>query len=131
MATLLPVGPFRDETHVAAEDLSDCQYHFIKLGTTGLAEVGADAEKCVGILQNAPESGEQAVVRTAGQSFLMTDGTNDIDVNDFLDSDASGHGVVMSADQGVYSAIAREAYTSATVAKTVVDISFGTMSVGS
>lgn len=131
MATRLPVGPFRDQTFVAAEDLSDCQYHFIKLGTTGLAEVGADAEKCVGIIQNAPESGEQAVVRTAGESYLMTDGTTDIAVNDFIDSDASGHGVQMAADQGVYSAIAREAYTSATPGLTVVDISFGTLSAGS
>jgi len=131
MATRLPVGPFRDQTFVAAEDLSDCQYHFILINSSGLAEVGADGEKCVGILQNAPEAGEQACVRTAGESYLMTDGTSDIAINDHLDSDASGHGVVMSSDQGVYSAIAREAYTSSTPGLTVVDIQFGSLSVGS
>lgn len=125
MPALLPRGPFRDETFIAAEALSDYQYHFILVGTTGLAEVGGANEIVVGILQNAPASGEQAIVRTAGQSYLFVDGTTDVAVNDPLDCDASGHAVKQATDKGWYAALAREAYTGATAAAKVVDIQTG------
>jgi len=122
VATLLPRGPFRDETFVAAEDLSDYQYHAILINASGLAEVGAANERCIGILQNAPESGEQAVVRTQGQSYAYVDGTTDVAINDPLDVDASGHLVKQGTDKGWIVGYSREAYTSATPAPKVIDI---------
>lgn len=129
MATLLPRGPFRDETFIAAEDLSDYQYHTVLINTSGQAEVGAANEKVIGILQNAPESGEQAVVRTGGQSYAYVDGTTDVAINDGLDSDASGHLVKQETDKGWIVGFAREAYTSATAGLVVIDIQPGTLDV--
>lgn len=129
MATLLVKGPYRDETFIAAEDLSAVQYHAIMIGTTGLAEVGAANERCIGILQNAPEAGEQAVVRTQGQSLAMVDGATDVAINDPLDVDASGHLVKQESDKGWIVGYAREAYTSATPGLCVIDINPQTESV--
>lgn len=125
MATVLPRGPYRDETFVAAESLASAQYHFGYLVTSTTVEVGAANEFTPGIIQNAPASGEQVLLRTAGQSYLVVDGTTDIAVGDPLDCDASGHGVKQETDKGRYYAIAREAYTSATPAAIVVDIQTG------
>jgi hypothetical protein len=116
------VGPFRDETKLAAEDLSDYQYHFGLLKSATTVEVGAANESVIGIIQNTPEDGEQVVLRTSGQSYLYVDGSTDIAVNDPLDCDASGHGVKQETDKGFCAAVAREAYTSATPGLIVVDI---------
>jgi hypothetical protein len=122
MATQLPVGPFRDQTYLAAEDLSDYQWHMVRLASATTVEVGAADETVMGVLQNAPESGEQAVVRTAGESFMYVDGTTDIAVSDPVDCDASGHGVKQASDKGWIIGHAREAYTSATPGIIVVDV---------
>jgi len=122
MATRRPVGPFRDQTFVAAEDLSDSQYHTVLINTSGLAEVGAANERVCGILQNAPESGEQAVVRTRGESLAMVDGTTDVAINDPVDSDASGHCVKQETDKGWVVGYMCEAYTSATPGLCVIDV---------
>lgn len=125
MATVLPRGPFRDETFVAAESLATSQYHWGRLASATTVEVGAANETVLGVIQNAPASGEQVVLRTDGQTYLMVDGTTDIGVGDPLDCDASGHGVKQETDKGWYGAIAREAYTSATPGLIVVDLQTG------
>ena len=129
MATVLPRGPFRDETYVAAEDLSALQFHQVDLTTSTTVSASDANDKSIGILQNAPASGEQAVVRTAGESFCMVDGTTDIAVSDGLDADASAHGVKQETDKGWIVGFAREAYTSATPGLIVVDVSPQTLSV--
>ena len=71
----------RDITLTAAEDLSDYQYHFVHQAsdsTADLLDVGTEFP--IGVLQNAPESGEAAVIRIEGTSKLkmnlaMTVGT--------------------------------------------------------
>lgn len=122
MATVLPRGDARDETYVAAESLATSQYHFGRLASSTTVEVGAANEKVMGVIQNLPASGEQVVLRTAGESYLMVDGTTDIGVGDGLDCDASGHGVKQESDKGWIGAIALEAYTSATPGLIVVDV---------
>jgi hypothetical protein len=122
MATKLPVGPFGDETFVAAETFASSQYHAVLVNTSGLAEVGAANERCIGIAQGLSASGEQLVVRTAGQSYAMVDGTTDVAINDPLDVDASGHLVKQETDKGWIVGYAREAYTSATPGLIVIDI---------
>ncbi|OPL10755.1 MAG: hypothetical protein AVO38_16315 [delta proteobacterium ML8_D] len=57
------------ETFEAAEDLSDYQYHFVVLNTSGKVRLlDAEDEVAIGILQNAPESGEAAEVMILGKS---------------------------------------------------------------
>jgi hypothetical protein len=60
------------ETFEAAEDLSDYQYHFVGISTAEKAQLlNAEDEVAVGILQNAPESGEAAEVMLLGKSKLV------------------------------------------------------------
>lgn len=61
-----------DITFTAAEDLSAMQYRFVhQASDTTVDMVDSGTEKVVGILQNAPESGEEAVVRITGTSKLV------------------------------------------------------------
>ena len=60
------------ETFEAAEDLSDYQYHFVGISSAGKAQLlNAEDEVAVGILQNAPESGQAAEVMLLGKSKLV------------------------------------------------------------
>ena len=60
------------ESFEAAEDLSDYQYHFVVLNTSGKVRLpDAEDEVAIGILQNAPESGEAAEVMIIGKSKLV------------------------------------------------------------
>ncbi len=61
-----------DLTFPAAEDLSDDQYKFVVLNSSGkVRRPDSASEVAIGILQNAPESGEAAVVRVVGQSKVQ------------------------------------------------------------
>lgn len=61
-----------DISLLAAEDLSGMQYRFVhQASDTTVDMVDSGAEFPVGILQNAPESGEVAVVRVTGTSKLV------------------------------------------------------------
>lgn len=61
-----------DISFVAAEDLSSMQYRFVhQASDTTVDMVDSATEYPVGILQNAPESGEIAVVRVTGTSKLV------------------------------------------------------------
>ncbi len=62
----------QDISFTAAEDLSGHQYRFVhQASDTTVDLLDSGAEFPVGILQNAPESGEIAVVRIAGVSKLV------------------------------------------------------------
>lgn len=61
-----------DISFVAAEDLSSHQFRFVHQATdTTVDLLDAGTEWPIGILQNAPESGEVAVVRIDGTSKLV------------------------------------------------------------
>lgn len=61
-----------DMSFTAAEDLSGMQYRFVhQASDTTVDMLDSGAEFPVGILQNAPESGEVAVVRLTGVSKLV------------------------------------------------------------
>jgi len=61
-----------DISFIAAEDLSDFQYHFVHQATDTTCDLMDGAtEYPIGVLQNAPESGEVAVVRITGTSKLV------------------------------------------------------------
>ena len=66
-------SPVLDFSYVAAEDLSDYQYHFVKINDSGQVQLlDSAAEVPDGVLQNAPESGEAATVRHLGISKVVT-----------------------------------------------------------
>lgn len=61
-----------DISFIAAEDLSSYQFCFVHQATDTTVDLMDGATKYpVGILQNAPESGEIAVVRITGTSKLV------------------------------------------------------------
>lgn len=61
-----------DVSFLAAEDLSAMQYRFVHQASDKTVDmVDSGTEYPVGILQNAPESGEVAVVRISGTSKLV------------------------------------------------------------
>lgn len=61
-----------DESFPAAEDLSNDQYRFVVLTSTGtVRRPDSETEVCYGILQNAPAADEAAVVRVLGRSKLQ------------------------------------------------------------
>lgn len=95
------VGGTCDITFVAEEDLSAKQYRIIKFGTAAYqAKVATTAsEAYVGVLQNAPASGEQAVVRISGPSKLYVNGTTDIAAGDGIESTTAGVGVKNTTDK--------------------------------
>jgi hypothetical protein len=60
----------------AAADLSSKQFYFVKLASSTTVNVcAAVTDKPIGILQNNPESGGQAVVRCFGVSKVSADAT--------------------------------------------------------
>lgn len=60
-----------DLSFPAAEDLTNDQYRFVVLASDGtVRRPDSEAEVALGILQNAPESGEAAAVRILGASKL-------------------------------------------------------------
>jgi hypothetical protein len=60
----------------ASADLSAKQYYFVKLSSeTQVTVCGAVTDKPIGVLQNNPESGEQAIVRCLGVSKVSADAT--------------------------------------------------------
>lgn len=55
-------------SYIAEEDLSSYQYRFIALSTTEnyVKAIDSTSEETIGVLQNAPESGQTAVVMILG-----------------------------------------------------------------
>jgi hypothetical protein len=60
-----------DLSFPAIEDLSNDQYRFVVLTSTGVRRPNNETEACIGILQNAPVEGEAAAVRVIGVSKLQ------------------------------------------------------------
>ena len=76
-------------TFTAAADLSAKQYHFVVLASATTVNVAtAITNAPIGILQNDPESGEQAVVRISGVSKVVADGT--LAAGNFIGTSADG-----------------------------------------
>jgi hypothetical protein len=59
-------------TLVAGADLSANQYYFVKINSSGLAVLCSGAtDKPIGVLQNDPASGEEAVITVVGGSKVV------------------------------------------------------------
>ena len=71
MAWTIPGFTF---TRVAGADLSSSQYYYVKLSTTDTVIVCAAATDIpIGILQNAPTSGQEATIMVTGISKVSAD----------------------------------------------------------
>lgn len=66
--------PLKDGTRLAAADLRTKQYHFVKLDNTGkVAAITAITDKPYGVLQNKPNTGEEAEVVVIGVTKVIAD----------------------------------------------------------
>lgn len=73
----------------AGADLSTHQYKAVKVNSAGAVVLAATGEHALGILQNAPASGEVAIVRIMGTSLAKADGTG-VTRGDRISSGAAG-----------------------------------------
>jgi hypothetical protein len=81
-------------TLVAGADLSAKQYNFVKLNSSGLAVVVAAATDLpIGILQNAPLSGQEAEILVSGGSKLVLGGT--VAIGAVVGTSSAGAGVAI------------------------------------
>ena len=90
-------------TFTAAADLSGKQYHFVVLASATTVNVcTAITNAPIGILQNDPESGEQAVVRISGVSKVVAAGT--LAAGNFIgtSADAQADAISPGTDTTVY-----------------------------
>ena len=90
-------------TLTAAADLSDKQYYFVKLASATTVNVcSAITDLPIGILQNNPESGEQAVVQIFGISKVVADGTITAGRWMGTSADSQAAGITPGSDTTVY-----------------------------
>ena len=84
--------PVQKMTFSAAADLSDYQYHFVKISADNTVAIcAADTDVPIGILQNAPSAaGDACEVMTFGVSKLMVG--SDITAGELVGTDAAGEG---------------------------------------
>ena len=70
-------GPQILQTWIAGTDLTNYQFHAVKIYSTADQVTIADTagEECIGILQNAPYTGEEAVVCVLGPTCVAYGGT--------------------------------------------------------
>jgi hypothetical protein len=91
---LVELGVFGEATSgidvriAAGEALTSDQYKAVKLSSGAVVKCGA-GERALGILQNAPGSGEIAIVRIAGTTLAKADGTG-VAVDNMISSAAGG-----------------------------------------
>ena len=90
-------------TLTAAADLSAKQYHFVVLASATTVNVASAITNApIGILQNTPESGEQAIVAISGISKVVADGT--LAAGNFIGTSADAQAAAISpgTDTTVY-----------------------------
>lgn len=81
-------------TLVAGADLSSSQYKFVKLNSSGEAvAIAAATDLPIGVLQNAPTSGQEAEVLVVGGSKLVLGGT--VAAAGVVSPNATGAGVAI------------------------------------
>jgi len=90
-------------TLTAAADLSSKQYHFVVLASASTVNVAtAITNAPIGILQNAPTSGQSAIVAVSGVSKVVADGT--LAAGNFIgtSADAQADAISPGTDTTVY-----------------------------
>ena len=96
------------ESYEAAEDLTNDQYRIVVLDTGKVRRPNAGTDIPLGVLQNAPESGEAAVVMLIGKSKIVFGET--VAENEWIKleyNDATDAGKALDADVALDLAIGR------------------------
>ena len=120
--------PGFSSTLVAGADLSAKQFYFVKLDSNGaVVACAAVTDKPIGILQNNPGSGGEALVMHDGISKLSSDGTTAID--DLLGPSADGQGAVYVPGTDTTKYIVARALSAGAAAE-IVSVLFSCMGVG-
>ncbi len=84
------------ESFIAGADLSDYQYHGMKMSANRTCTIfAAETDVPVGVLQNTPESGEEAEVLVIGRSPVVLGGT--VAAGNPIYFDGSGHAIASVA----------------------------------
>ena len=109
-----------DETYRALADQRSGQYAFGKFsGAATVALCDISGEAACGILQNNPQSGDNAVVRMAGRSKCR--GAATIAVNTMICTDHSGRALAVTLGSGDYSiAMTHEAMADGKISEVIV-----------
>lgn len=101
-----------DESYTPGGDLSTKQYYVMRLTAADTVNVcTGTTQRPWGILQNDPNASMAAVVRHAGRSKAVVDGTVAIAVGDHLGPDANGRLVKNTTADNVIAAVAMQAAT--------------------
>lgn len=75
---------------VAAADLSSAQYYIVTFASTaGQVKLATAGDVFIGVLQNDPDSGEEASVKAIGVSYVKA-GTSTITANAALAANSTG-----------------------------------------
>lgn len=103
---MLPYHTPNTRSYTAGGDLSAKQFHFVKVGTVvGTVVICGASDKPIGIVQNAPLSGEAAdVAIIGGGAKLAIAGT--VTPGAFLKPDSNGKGVATAVSGDFFCAVA-------------------------
>lgn len=103
-----------DYSWPANADLSAKQFYGMQLTTTETVDIADATVRCVGVLQNAPTTGQAASIRMVGITRAIVDGSGTaIVVMDALAPNASGILVKSTADNDEIIGYALQASTAA------------------
>ncbi len=83
------------QTYKAGEDMSDKQFYLVYLSAADTVSLCTENGKAIGILQNEPESGEEAVVAVSGISKFHAAET--VAIGKYVTSTSAGKGEVVDA----------------------------------
>lgn len=106
----------------AGEAMTDKQHYIVQLSAAGLVEVGEGAtDLLVGVLQNTPAAGEQAVYAYTGVAKVKAGGT--IGVGAWVTSDGNGKAVATTTDGDIV--IGRYLGTAAAASGDLIEVQLG------
>jgi hypothetical protein len=89
-----------ERSGIAGEDMTAKQFFIVQLAADGDIEVAEGAtDLIVGVLQNAPDSGEQATYRFLGTTKVSAGGV--INVGDWVTTDSAGEAVATTTDGNI------------------------------
>jgi len=107
---------------VAGESMTDKQHYIVQLDAAGKIEVGEGAtDLLVGVLQNTPAAGEQAVYAFTGTAKVKAGGT--VGVGAWVTSDTGGKAVATTTDGDVV--IGRYLGTAAAADGDLIEVQLG------
>lgn len=108
-----------ERSAVAGEDMTAKQFYIVQLDATGKIEVAEGAtDLVVGVLQNAPYTGEQATYQFLGTTKVIAGGT--VNIGDWVTTDSSGQAIATTTDGNI--TIGRYIGTAAAASGDIIEV---------